>query len=72
MAPRARPGAELLAPESEWAVLEDPLESEEPNEHEADELEAHAAGKNRAVSEQRTALSHLHALRIFYGRCPPK
>ena len=94
--------AELLAPESEWAVFEDPLESVEPNEPEADEPEAanadahepeahfktsgssgpghseerethpDAAGSNRAVSEQRTALSRFQALRVLYGRCPPK
>ena len=33
------PNAELPAPEFEWAVLEDPLESEEPNEPGADESE---------------------------------
>ena len=88
---------QLLAPESEWAVLEDLLQSEEPIEPEAasadaGEPEAHlqtsgcggpgyseepethpdAASSNRAASEQRTALSRLQALRIFYGRCPPK
>ena len=49
------PNAELLAPECEWAVLEDPLESEEPNEPEADESEAGSADDQEPEAHLKTS-----------------